>query len=99
MRPGKSHGVSRHVSCVETVSRHGFSWLSLDTCMSFLGSVSSSMSRFVSCLMTLLGIAKCLLCVETLTFLAESRPLSHLFAVYLLTAKRFFFMVVVILSL
>jgi len=33
---------------------------------------------------------RCLFCVETLVFLAESIPLDHLLAVYLLTVKRLF---------
>jgi len=59
------------------------SWLSLDTCMSCLGSVSSF--EVLSCLMShehvltvsLSCIVKCLFCTETLAFLAESWPLDH----------------------
>jgi len=40
--PVNGDGVSRHVSCLETVSRHGSfisrSWLCLDTCMDCLDS-------------------------------------------------------------
>jgi len=72
-----SDRISRHVLSWDWffMSR---SWLSLDTCMSCLGSVSSF--HVSSCLMShdcvltvsLSGIAKCLFCAETLTFLAET---------------------------
>ena len=58
------------------------SWLNLDNCMSCLGSVLSFhvSSCLVShdCVLTvsLSGIAKCLFCVETLSFLAQSRLLG-----------------------
>jgi len=87
-RPSSLHGgVSRHVSCLESISRRSFSclalkWLSFDTCMSCLGSVSSfhvsSGLTSHDCVLTvsLSGRAKCLFCAETLTFLAESWPLG-----------------------
>jgi len=58
------------------------SWLSLDTCMSCFGSVSSfhvsSCLTFHDCVLSvsLSGIAKCLFCAETLAFLAESKSLK-----------------------
>ena len=87
------HGVSRHVSCIETVSRHGSfmsrSSLSLYICMSCLVSVPSFhvSSCLVShdCVLTvsLSGIAMCLFCAETLTFLAERRSI-YLLLTYLM---------------
>jgi len=77
-----------------------------------LGSVSSlvclvlasyrvSVSRHVSCLMTvsLWGIAKCLFCVETLTFLAESRPLGLVTRCLLTYCKMFVLVVVVVMAI
>ena len=50
------------------------------------------MSRHVSCLMTvsLSGVANCLFCDETLTFLGESRLLGLLRHFYLPTVKWLF---------
>ena len=74
------------MSCLDTLLRHGFSlsrsWLSVDTCISCLGSVSSF--HVLSCLMShdcvltvsLAGIAECLFCAQTLACLAQSRPLG-----------------------
>jgi len=81
-----SDGVSRHVSCIATVSRHSFSRLGGDAVstlvtMSCLGSVSSfhvsSCLMFHDCVLTvsLSGVSKCLFWAEPLTFLADSRPL------------------------
>jgi len=64
------------------VSRHGFPCLghgSVSTLVCLVLALSQvSMSRHDSCLMSvsLSGIAKCLFCIESLTFLAESRPLG-----------------------
>jgi len=69
-----SDGVSILVSCLKTWFSMSRSWLSLDTCMSCLGSVSSYhvSSSFTSldCVLTasLSGIAKWLFCVETLNW-------------------------------
>ena len=71
----RSDGVSRRMSRLETVSRHG----SVSTLVYLVLALSRvSMSHHVSCLMTvsLSGIAKCLFCIETLAFLTESRPLE-----------------------
>jgi len=95
-----SDGLSRHVLSRDMVfvSR---SWLNLDTCMSCLGSVwsfnVSSCLLSHDCILTvsLSGIAKCLLCVKTLAFLAASRQLDHLL-VYLLTYCKTVVLVVVI---
>jgi len=61
------------------------------------------MSRHVSCLVTVLtvslsGIAKCLVCAETLVFLAESRPLGP-FTRGLLTYRKTVVFAVVVLRL
>ena len=81
------------------------SWLSLDTCMSCLGSVSSF--HVSSCLMShdcvltvsLSDIAKCLFCVEILAFLAESRPLGPFPRCFLTYCKTVVLVVVVVLWL
>jgi len=67
--------------------------------MSCLGSVSSF--HVSSSLMTvsLSGIAKCLFCVETLAFLAESRPLGPLTCCLLTYCKTVVLVVVVVLWL
>jgi len=78
------------------------SCLSLDTCMSCLGSVSSF--HISSCLMShdcvltvsLSDIAKCLFRAETLTFLAESRPLGLLLTRCLLTYCKTIVLVVAV---
>jgi len=44
------------------------------------------MSHDCALIVSLSGIAKCLFCVETLAFLAESRPLGQ-FTLYLLTNR------------
>jgi len=70
--------------CLKTWFFMSWFWLSLDTCMSCLGSVLSF--HISSCLkshdcvlpVSLSGIARCLLCAETVAFLAESRPLGSL---------------------
>jgi len=76
-----SVGVSRHVSHLETVSRHGFSCLGLGSVstLSCLGSVSSF--RVLSCLMShdcvltvsLSVVANWLFCAETLPPLPSNR--------------------------
>jgi len=96
------------MSCLETVSRLVYfmsrSWLSFDTFMSCPGSVSSLhvLSCLVShdCVLTvsLSGIAKCLFCVETLAFLAESRPVGP-FPCCLLTCCKTTVLVVVVVVL
>jgi len=81
------------------------SWLSFDTCMSCPGSVSSFhvssylMSR--DCVLTvyLSGTAKCLFRVETLIFLAESRPLGPFPCCLLTCCKTIVLVVVVVLWL
>jgi len=83
-------GVSRHVSCLETWSFMSRSWLSLDTCMSYLGSVStfhvSSCLMSYTCVLTvsLSGTAK------HRHFLLKVGHYAHLIAVYLVTVKRLF---------
>ena len=80
------------------------SWLSLDTCMSCLGTVLSF--HVSSCLMShdcvqivsLSGIAKCLFCAVTLAFLAESRPLLPFTCCLLTYCKMAVLVVVVFLS-
>jgi len=72
------------------------SWLSLDTCMSWVFT-----SRHVSWLVltvSLSGTAKCLFCVETQAVLAERRPLGP-FGRCLLTAKRLFLWLLLLLRL
>jgi len=73
-------GVSKHMICLETVSRRGFSCLGVGSVMSCLDFVSSfhvsSCVMTVSWLVSVSGITKCLFCAETLAFLAESRPLG-----------------------
>jgi len=87
-----SDGVSRHLSCLETISRHGFSCLGLGSAATLACFVSARVSSFhvSSCLVShdcvltvsLSGIAKCLFCAETLAFLAESRPLGQFIALF-----------------
>ena len=77
--------------CLETLFFMSRSWLSLDTCMSCLGSVSSF--RVSSCLvshdcvlnMSLSG----LFCVETVAFRAKNRPLCA-FTCFSPTVNRLF---------
>jgi len=56
-------GVSRHVSCFETVLRHCFSWISLGSVSTLVCLVLAlsqlSMSRHVSCLMTVSWLCLC----------------------------------------
>ena len=102
-----SDGVSRHVSRLETVSRHGFLCLGLGSVLTLICLVLARVSSFhvSSCLMShdcvfivsLSGIAtgKCLFCAETLAFLAESRPLGP-FTCGLLTYCKMAVLVVVV---
>ena len=80
-------------------------WLSLDTRMSRLGSVSSF--HVSSCLVphncvlsvSLSGTGKCLLCDDELIFLAESRPLGPFPCCLLTCCKTIVLVVVVVLWL
>jgi len=64
------------------VSRHSFSYLGLGSVSTLVCLVLARVSSFhVSCLMTVLTASlscmdKCLFCIETLVFLAESRSLG-----------------------
>ena len=88
-----SDGVSRHASRLETVSRHGFSYLELGLVSTLACLVLARVSSFhvPSCLvshgcvltLSLSGIAMCLFCDETLTFLAERRSI-YLLLTYLM---------------
>ena len=86
-------GVSRRVSRLETVSSHGFSYLELGSVSTLVCLVLARVSSFhvPSCLVShdcvltvsLSGIAMCLFCAETLTFLAERRSI-YLLLTYLM---------------
>jgi len=54
------------------------------------------MSHDCALIVSLSGIAKCLFCVETLAFLAESRPLGQ-FTLYILTSCKTLFLQLLLL--
>ena len=93
------------IDCLKMWCFMSRSCLSLDTCMSCLDSVlsfhvsSCLMSHDCVLTMSLSGIAKCLFCVETLAFLAESRPLDPLTCCLLTYCKMVILMGVVLLWL
>ena len=101
-----SDGVSRHVSRLETVPRHGFSCLGLGSVSTLVCLVLARVSSIdvSSCLMShdcvltasLSGIATCLFCAETLAFLAE-RTLLGPFTPCLLTYCKTHTVLVVVL--
>jgi len=93
-----SDGVPRYVSCLETVSRHGFSCLGFGLvstlvrlvlqwlCLEFPCPVMSHVSWLcLDCISP--GMANCLICVQTLAFLAESRPIGLLIRCLLTSCK------------